>query len=82
MRQLYAQFERHSGSDAVVINVCDPCGDCTLIQLLLNVQPKPNVPPVSPDIVVNIPYNTSQVICLDVFDEDGDPTTTQLLVER
>ncbi len=69
----------YSGSDAVVINVCDPCGDCTLIQLLLNVQPKPNVPPVSPDIVVNIPYNTSQVICLDVFDEDGDPTSTQLV---
>lgn len=67
------------GPDAMVINICDPCGDCTLIQLLVNVQPKPNTPPVSPDIIVNIPHNTTQLICLEIFDEDGDATTTQLV---
>lgn len=68
-----------TGTDVALINVCDPCGSCTLMQLLLNVQPQPNVAPVSPDIVVNIPFNTTQEICLDVFDGNGDPTTTQLI---
>ncbi|OWY25080.1 tandem-95 repeat protein [Sphingobacteriales bacterium UPWRP_1] len=76
---IYTPNNSYSGSDFAVISVCDPCGLCSFAELFFNVLPKPNVPPVSPDILVNVPYNTTQEICLNVFDEDGDPATTQLV---
>ncbi len=71
-----------SGTEEIVVTVCDslyPFDDCSDLTILLNVSP--NTAPVVKDSNITIPYETQEIICIDVQDADEDPTTINIIEE-
>ncbi|MEZ4884411.1 MAG: Ig-like domain-containing protein [Chitinophagales bacterium] len=69
-----------SGTENIVVTVCDqlyPFNDCANLTVRLNVTP--NSAPVAVDLNMIIPYETQDIICIEVQDADNDPITITVL---
>lgn len=76
----YTSNEGFTGTEDIIVTVCDqlyPFDDCNDLTIRLNVAP--NSPPVAADLAVTVPYETQELICIEVQDDDNDPIAISIL---
>ncbi len=76
----YTSNEGFTGTENIVVTVCDqlyPFDDCANLTIRLNVDP--NNAPIASDLNVAVPYETQELICIEVQDSDNDPITISIL---
>lgn len=74
----YTPNDGFDGLDGLSIEVCDECGLCDTEVIEIGVLPKPNEPPFANDTLINLAFNQTETICLNITDFENDPFTLSI----